>query len=162
MNSSSKDILTTQAKEKQDLVKQQTILRKTIANAGKKEKKEIKTRIESMETDLKRMHASQILEFDLGALSLKEKVKEEQVSSKESEIVEESGPSNSIMGRQTVKEPSRQQKRKDRKKEEERESRKVAEEEAALMPDLKAQEQEAIDALIGPLNMSIKQVCVKY
>jgi hypothetical protein len=66
------------------------------------------------------------------------------------------------MGRQTVKEPSRQQKRKDRKKEEERESRKVAEEEAALMPDLKAQEQEAIDALIGPLNMSIKQVCVKY
>jgi hypothetical protein len=70
-----------------------------------------------METDLKRMHASQILEFDLGALSIKDEIKEEQVSSKESEIVEENGPSNSIMGRQTVKEPSRHQKRKEGKKE---------------------------------------------
>jgi hypothetical protein len=39
-------------------------LRETIANAGKKEKKEIKSRIESMETDLKRMHATQILKFN--------------------------------------------------------------------------------------------------
>jgi hypothetical protein len=134
------ELLAKQAKERKELVVQQTILRKTIANAGKKEKKEIKTKIEELETDLRKLHAAQVLEVGLGASTLKEQVpvKTEEISTK--------------------KEPSKQQKRKARKAEEERQMRKEAEEEAKNMPDQKKVEQDAIDKLIGPLNLCIQQV----
>jgi hypothetical protein len=157
------DLLAKQAKEKQELVKQQTTLRKTIANAPKKEKKDIKAKIEDMEADLKRTHASQIVESNLGALSIDDVVKEEvPTATKDLEIGQaqvENGSVSMYANNKTGKEPSRQQKRKMRKAEEERLMRAEAKAEAALMPDLKAQEQEKIDALLEPLCLSIKQVC---
>ena len=155
-----------QRRERQELVKQQMSLKKTLASAAKNDKKKIKAQMEELERAMNKKHQDQIADLE-AAVSL-ESVSLGESSNAPPGIIDstvdtDDVPSNNIppsiySTSGGGKGPSRQQKRKAKKAQEERAFREEAEAEAALMPDLKKQEQDAIDLLLAPEKLCIKQV----
>lgn len=162
-----------QAKERQELVKQQMALKKTIANAPKKEKKVIKQQIDDMELDLKRVHQEQLLQLEMQSVCIDGGIDTPSESKDAADVLplendptletDASASEMPVSGKGIYvshgKGPSRQQKRKAKKQQEMEALRKEAELEAANMPDLRKQETQEIDAMLSRESLSIWQVC---
>ena len=106
------DMETRHVREKKELAEKVAELKKSIAKADKKKKKEVNAEIARLEGDLNEKHSAELMEQMLNGVTIEEKDQEEEENVKEEEKVEKKQPNES----QRV---SKAQKRRDKKAEKE-------------------------------------------
>jgi len=132
------DMETRHVREKKELAEKVAELKKSIAKADKKKKKEVNAEIARLEGDLNEKHSAELMEQMLDGVTIEEKDQEEEENVKEEEKVEKKQPNES----QRV---SKAQKRRDKK----------AEKEVKRREEIEAQEQEN---LLGARNVEQEKI----
>ncbi|KAJ3266146.1 OTU domain-containing protein 6A [Chytriomyces hyalinus] len=134
---------------------------KKAASSDKKKKKELPELIAGLEADMKARHAQELADFVAQSVNSQEKdatADTEDCSVNEPDEQSSSAQATVPSPALQTKKPNRQQQRKAKKAANFEEQRRLAEIEAADTVDVKAEEDEAIQKMIGAMSLSVKQI----
>ncbi|KAJ3416492.1 OTU domain-containing protein 6B [Chytridiales sp. JEL 0842] len=161
METTEEELLLRHRKEVKELTGKITGLKKQVSKGAgdKKKKQEVNEQIARMEHELSKRHEEELLAFRASKLAVSDVIAPETTAEEEPVNGDASTSSTTTdEPKEQKKKPNRQQARKAKKAAQMEEMRKQAEEEAAGSVDMRKVEDEAIDALIKPLNLRIKQI----